>query len=254
MRNTILRMTSVAMSNSRNIHLTQLKMKNRFSNLKNIGLILTCAFALSSCAALQIQEDRQKLAQLEADYHAGNVKKTDYKREKKRLEHEIQENQDLINNPPPAMDDQPQDGDGGQVPMDDGGVIYDDAGGEVAVDAPYFVYANIYYYQDHGRYYYAEHGHRRYVSSLPAGGRRVSSHDVHPTRPGPGTHQPSAPQQPKPGRPNQTPAGPARQSNNRPQGGGNATPQPQVRPNPAPVKAQPNAPSKNGKTDKDQQH
>ena len=126
------------------------------------------------------------------------------------------------------------------------------------VDEPYFAYGDIYYFQDHGRYYYSEHGHRRYVSSLPAGGRRVSSRDGHPARFTPGPHQQSASRQPKPDynqRPNQPPAGPVRQNDNRPQGGGTAAPpQPQVRATPAPAKAQSNTPAKKGKNDKDQQH
>jgi len=127
----------------------------------------------------------------------------------------------------------------------------------VVVEEPYFVYGEIYYYRDHGRYYYADHGHRRYVSNLPAGGRRVNSRDGQPTRPTAGPHQPPTPQQSKPGdrqRPKQPPAGPVRQPNSGGQGGGKVAPQPQVRSIPAPAKAQPNSPSKNGKNDKDQQH
>ena len=157
-------------------------MKLSFSSLKNIGLILTCAFALSSCAALQIQEDRQKLAQLEADYHAGKVRKKDYKQDKGRLEVGSAENKKLMEETVTITYDQPQDDNGGQATDDDGSVASDDSGCDDAGEDPAYVCDDVYYYQVQGRYCYFAHGQRQFVSSLPAGGHQWSRRDGKPHR------------------------------------------------------------------------
>ena len=152
---------------------------------------------MSSCAVLQIQEDQRKLQQLEADYHAGNVSKKDYKREKNRLEREIKENVDLMNTPPPAMEEQGPVDDGGQMDNGDGGMAPDDNVGEDTGGDPSYVCENVCYYEIQGGYYYIEHGQRHTVRRLPAGGHKWSNRDGKPHQHASGNPRKSGAQNPQ---------------------------------------------------------
>lgn len=67
-------------------------MKTHLTRLFRYGLISSCLLSLLSCSGITYMVDKNKLKQLEQDYHDRKVSRTYYKHERARLALEINEN------------------------------------------------------------------------------------------------------------------------------------------------------------------
>jgi len=215
-------------------------MKHHFTLIKQYGPVLLCCWALSSCSALQCVVDQNKIHQLDQDYQDGKISKKSYKREKRRLQIEIQANQQMTGELMAGTYVSPEDASQAEYATEP--APYE------SVDEPYYVYENIYYYQHGGQYYHTEHGHRVYVKSLPAGGRRGNRSDANHLGHSNISAPRSAPQQTQSGTvPRQIQGRPAPQQIQR----GSVPQQSQARPTAPVASGQQSTSPKNGQTSKD---